>query len=434
MAAAQPTLETLEARRAVACRLTPAHALATLEEAEAFLLERGLLTLTPDCALPSLFGACHEEPYAPGARGFGTWPRTKWPWHAALAARPGVLLVKLHRGKSLYLSPALVAIVDPLCREALARAEQGDSGADAAHLLKHLAASGPTLAEDVLEQLGWERARLRALRDQLERLGMVVSRSVSLANGARRSAAKQRTRPLGSGGRASAASSSACGPGGAAAGGGARRRAGPAARTAPVVFLARRPAAHRAIARRRATLAACARLGSPSIEHAQGPSTCQAQPSDAFPQMAQPGAHAPPHLATAPAPGSAAPRGSAQWPSAVALVLFQPAQTLIAPPQIKNIIQALKQRQRFHHQRSPALWLAVLPKKTAQIAEFYRLRCRVAQLPRQRQRSLIACPRLCQPPRPIVQHRQAMHFVPLGCWVAQLPRQRQRSLIACPRL
>ena len=180
MASAQPTLETLEARRAVACRLTPAHALATLDEAEAFLLERGLLTLTPDCALPSLFGACHEEPYAPGARGFGTWPRTKWPWHAALAARPGVLLVKLHRGKSLYLSPALVAIVDPLCREALARAEQGDAGAGAAHLLKHLAASGPTLAEDVLEQLGWERARLRAQRDQLERLGIVVSRSVTL--------------------------------------------------------------------------------------------------------------------------------------------------------------------------------------------------------------------------------------------------------------
>ncbi len=58
MASEQPTLEALTAQRAFVCRLTPDRALATLEEAEAFLLERGLLTLTPDCALPSRFGAC----------------------------------------------------------------------------------------------------------------------------------------------------------------------------------------------------------------------------------------------------------------------------------------------------------------------------------------------------------------------------------------
>jgi hypothetical protein len=188
MTAPQPTLEQLEIQRTLACRLIPERALATLEEAEAFLLERGLLTLTPDCTLPSLFGACHEEPYAPGVRGFGTWPRTKWWWHAALAARPGVLLVKLHRGKSLYLSPALVAVVDPLCREALARAEQGSSGPDAVRLLEHLAGSGPALAEDVLDELGWERARLRSLREHLEREGIVVSRTVTwqAAQGAER--------------------------------------------------------------------------------------------------------------------------------------------------------------------------------------------------------------------------------------------------------
>jgi hypothetical protein len=107
MNAAQPTMEELAAQRAMACRLLPDRALATLEEAEAFLLERGLLTLTPDGALPSLFGACHEEPYAPGVRGFGTWPCTKWWWHAALAARPGVLLVKLHRGKSLDITTSV---------------------------------------------------------------------------------------------------------------------------------------------------------------------------------------------------------------------------------------------------------------------------------------------------------------------------------------
>jgi hypothetical protein len=179
MTGAEPTMEELADERAFACRLTRDRALATLEEAEAFLLERGMLTLTSDCKLPSLFGACHEEPYAPGARGFGSWPRSKWWWHAALASRPGVLLAKLHRGKSLYLSPALVAVVDPLCREALARAEQGAVSPDAARLLQYLAVSGPTLAEDVLDELGWGRARLRAVRDHLERTGILVSRTVT---------------------------------------------------------------------------------------------------------------------------------------------------------------------------------------------------------------------------------------------------------------
>jgi hypothetical protein len=179
MMAAEPTLEELTGERAFASRLTPDRALATLEEAEAFLLERGLLTLTSDSALPSLFGACHEEPYAPGVRGFGSWPRTKWWWHAALAACPGVLLVKLHRGKSLYLSPALVGVVDPLCREALARAEQGGYGPDGVNLLQYLASSGPTLAEDIQDELGWERPRLRILRGHLERPGIVVSRTVT---------------------------------------------------------------------------------------------------------------------------------------------------------------------------------------------------------------------------------------------------------------
>ncbi len=178
MMAAQPTLQELAAQREFACRLAPERALATLEEAEAFLFERGLLTLTPDCALPSLFGACHEAP-DPGAQGFGRWPRTKWWWRAALAERPGIILLKLHRNKSLYLSPALICVVDPLCREALARAEEGGAGPDATRLLVFLSDSGPCLAEDVLDELGWERPRLRALRAQLELWGIIVSRTVT---------------------------------------------------------------------------------------------------------------------------------------------------------------------------------------------------------------------------------------------------------------
>jgi hypothetical protein len=76
MMADQPTLPELVAQREFACRLAPERALATLEEAEAYLVDRGMLTLTPECALPSLFGACHEAP-ASGAQGFGAWPRTK---------------------------------------------------------------------------------------------------------------------------------------------------------------------------------------------------------------------------------------------------------------------------------------------------------------------------------------------------------------------
>jgi hypothetical protein len=70
MMADQPTLQELVAKREFACRLALEHSLATLEEAEAFLLDRGMLTLTPDCALPSLFGACHEAPASGGA---GIW-------------------------------------------------------------------------------------------------------------------------------------------------------------------------------------------------------------------------------------------------------------------------------------------------------------------------------------------------------------------------
>jgi hypothetical protein len=60
-------LEELLERRERECRLIPELALQTLDEAEAFLHDRGLLTRNPSLSLPSLFGACHEEPYKPGS-------------------------------------------------------------------------------------------------------------------------------------------------------------------------------------------------------------------------------------------------------------------------------------------------------------------------------------------------------------------------------
>jgi hypothetical protein len=160
--------EALLRQREAECRLTPDRALASLDEAEAFLRDRGLLTLMPDCHLPSLFGACHEEPYKPGSRGFGLWPRTKYPWGVELAGR--CVRTKLHRGKGLFLSDELVGVVDPLCREELARAEEGALGPEAQRALERLALLGPALPEELDLD--------RRTRERLERVGAVVSRSV----------------------------------------------------------------------------------------------------------------------------------------------------------------------------------------------------------------------------------------------------------------
>jgi hypothetical protein len=62
-------------RRAFEYRLSPDRAMQALADAEEFLRDRGLLTRTADCALPSRYGACHEDPYLPGGPGFATWAR-----------------------------------------------------------------------------------------------------------------------------------------------------------------------------------------------------------------------------------------------------------------------------------------------------------------------------------------------------------------------
>src|SRR5436190_22318416 len=88
----------LRQKRLHDCRLTQDRKLETLDEAEAFLIDRGVLTLTQDSALPSLFAATHEEPYKRGSAGLGSWPKTKWPVGGDLALRPGVPPLKLYRG------------------------------------------------------------------------------------------------------------------------------------------------------------------------------------------------------------------------------------------------------------------------------------------------------------------------------------------------
>jgi hypothetical protein len=168
-------LEELQERRRQACRLTPDRALRSLDEAESFLRDRGLLTRTTDSALPSLFEACHEEPYAPASPGFGQWPATKFPWFGELGAR-GHPILAIHNGKSLLVSPDVAALLDPVCRAELERMERTDPGW--ARLLRHLAEAGPSDLEDLRTELQLKPKELKALRSPLERCGAIVSRSI----------------------------------------------------------------------------------------------------------------------------------------------------------------------------------------------------------------------------------------------------------------
>src|SRR5262249_61947452 len=107
---------------------------------------RGLLTRTAVSALPSLFEACHEEPYAAGKPGFGQWPRTKFPWFGELGAR-GRLTLAVHGGKSLLVTDATARLLDPLCHAELER-RAGDP------LLEHLEAAGPSEVGELQREPG----------------------------------------------------------------------------------------------------------------------------------------------------------------------------------------------------------------------------------------------------------------------------------------
>ena len=171
-----PSLSELQERRAHECRLTADRGLETLDDAADLLRDRGLLTRTTDCALPSLHEACDEEPYRPGAGGFGEWPRTKWWWGFALARRDDVYAVKIHRGKTLFLSTEAAALADPICRAEIARMEAEDERWGL--LLRHLGNTGPSLAEDVQRELQLTPKELKAIRSPLERCGAIVGRLV----------------------------------------------------------------------------------------------------------------------------------------------------------------------------------------------------------------------------------------------------------------
>jgi hypothetical protein len=170
VAAPERVIQRLERRRSFECRLTKDRALKDLRDAAAFLDDRGLFTRMPDSALPSLFAACHERPSRPGGRGFDLWPKTRWIWSFQLTLDGSALLTKLHRGKSLYLSARTARLFDPLVRQEIESAT-----GDEAKLLDHIGRHGPSMAEDVQLELGWDGKRLKSARNRLERVGAVLS-------------------------------------------------------------------------------------------------------------------------------------------------------------------------------------------------------------------------------------------------------------------
>jgi hypothetical protein len=175
MTAADRRAPAWAAERARRCRLLPDLALDTTDDARAFLADRGLLTLTPSSSLPSLFGACHEEPYAPGKVGFGQYPKTRWWWGGWLADAPGVVTTKLARGRQLFVESPVAAAIDALPRRELARAEAGVHGDDARRLVALLGEHDVMTVDDVKAALGWDAARLRRARTITERTGAVLS-------------------------------------------------------------------------------------------------------------------------------------------------------------------------------------------------------------------------------------------------------------------
>ena len=171
-------LQELRERRAYECRLTPDRALGSVDEAEAFLRDRGLLSRTADSALPSLYEACHEDPYAPGRGGFGDWPATKWAWFGELADREGIYRLKVHdRGKNLLVTSDTAALLDPICRAEIGRMSEVPEWA---RVLDHLAAAGPSELEDLQVELGLKPKELKNLLFPLELCGVVLRRNGAL--------------------------------------------------------------------------------------------------------------------------------------------------------------------------------------------------------------------------------------------------------------
>ena len=170
----------LAADRERLCRLEPKWALTSLEDAEDWVRDRGVVEVTPCCSLPSLHLAVHEAPYKPGSRGFGLYPATTWWWSFELATHEGLHALKIHRGKTVLVTDDVARLADPPARAALAEAETGRLGELEQQLVRHLLTTGPGEVSDLRAELEVPARAFRGARERLERLGAIVSRPVEV--------------------------------------------------------------------------------------------------------------------------------------------------------------------------------------------------------------------------------------------------------------
>lgn len=85
---------------------------------------------------------------------------------------------KLHRGRTLFLSPEAARAADPLCRASLAEADAADD--DRARVVRHLKSAGPSTVENIKRELGLDATTLRKIREGLEKAGALISRGISV--------------------------------------------------------------------------------------------------------------------------------------------------------------------------------------------------------------------------------------------------------------
>ncbi len=176
MPAHVPSMDDLLARRAYECRLTPDRALETLEDAEGFLQDRGLLTRTADSRA--------AEPVRRVPRGA---VRARQAGVRAVAADEVPVVRAARRARlSRPRDPSRQeparhrrdGTADRPDRPRRARAAWRRKTPRGARLLRHLADAGPSELEDLQLELELKPKELKLLRSPLERCAAIVSRSI----------------------------------------------------------------------------------------------------------------------------------------------------------------------------------------------------------------------------------------------------------------
>ncbi len=148
-----------------------------------------MATLTGGSWFPSFFQAIQGEPYKPGSRGFGTWPRDQWWWGGEIAKARDILSTKILAGKALYISKRLWQTLDTIERYVLdeLEAERYDEyriTSDSKAVLQYLKVNGPTRTDLLRKSLGYtnpeQNRKFRLIKKQLESLGVIVGREAEL--------------------------------------------------------------------------------------------------------------------------------------------------------------------------------------------------------------------------------------------------------------